>query len=643
MIDFESLNANQSRAVNWNTGPLLVLACPGSGKTEVLTLRVARILEENENAGVLALTFTNKAATEMRERVDHLLKENTDRARLCTFHRFASELLGQHGSHIGIRSDFSLLTQKEDRIAILKEAITNFQRTQHILPEDPNHILHLIDRLFSESYSGNGHFSALASKPHWIQPLFSQYCAALVNANRLDFGSLIYFANRLLREKPMVARVVRLSWTYICVDEFQDTNKAQYELIRLIANDRKYNIIVVADDDQIVYQWNGASVQRLLDLRRDYELEIIQFPESYRCPSEILNHANQLIENNSRPLSRGALTSRQPPGSSSTSVLRTKEFHSIKEEAAFVGEDILARGLKVSDCVVIGRTRRLLLLFAEELRRAGHEAVLFQKKDVFDSPLLRFIVEALRLANLPHDKIVLGRLCQRWNHLTDMMIEPNAVDAEATLIGGDFLRAWLHIAQGGDENRLLDLIRTNLVDRLDFRQIIDWLFANGGTSVDDHDQVELVTEEIKIWKSIDQEILHEHSIGATLNTYLQHFDLSSKIPPPKDDTIICMTVHQSKGLQFKHVYLIGMAQEIFPSYRALKKGHRSVQVEEERRVCFVAITRVQTTLTLTRSREYFGYQKEPSQFLREMGVRSPAFQGVEPGRPLVADSKAATI
>ena len=630
MIDSKDLNANQRCAVMWDAGPLLVLACPGSGKTEVLTLRVARILEENELAAVLALTFTNKAATEMRERVDQLLKRNTDRVRLCTFHRFASELLGQHGGHIGIRPDFSLLTQKEDRIAILEGVVGNYSNRRHTLPEDTNHLLHLIDRLFSEAYSGNGDFSPLPSTPSWLQPLFTQYCDALIRANRLDFGSLIYFANRLLREKPMVARIVRLSWTHICIDEFQDTNKAQYDLIRLIAPDRCHNIFVVADDDQIVYQWNGASIQRLSDLRGDYELKIIQFPESYRCPQKIVNYANHLIEHNSRRLEREILVSRRQGDPSTTDTIHIKTCRCVREEAAFVGEDIQLRELNASDCVVLGRTRRLLCLVAEGLRNAGYKAALLQKKSAFDSPILGVIVEVLRLTNLRHDKIVLKRLCQQWHHLTGVVIDPHAVDAEAALIGGDFLRAWIHIASG-DENDddLLHLIRTNLVDGLNFRKIIDWLFEDGLESLNTQDQVDLITEEAEIWKSIDREIVREHGNSVTLNTYLQHLDLSSKVPPPEENTIQCMTVHQSKGLQFKHVYLIGMAQGMFPLHRAVKKGSGSIEMEEERRICFVAITRVQNTLTLSWSEEYFGYEKKPSQFLTELEIGVPVPTGVK--------------
>ena len=156
MITFDDLNANQRRAVEWSEGPVLVLAGPGSGKTVVLTLRVVRLLEESENASALALTFTNKAAAEMRDRLDRRLGAHTDRAQLCTFHSFAADILGQHGSHLGIRPDFLLLTQAEDRIAILEEVIDDLPDGDTGLPPDRNNLLHLIDRLFSESYSGEG-------------------------------------------------------------------------------------------------------------------------------------------------------------------------------------------------------------------------------------------------------------------------------------------------------------------------------------------------------------------------------------------------------------------------------------------------------------------------------------------------------
>ena len=394
MITFDDLNPNQRRAVDWNDGPLLVLAGLGSGKTAVLTLRLVRLLEEDDHASALALTFTNKAAAEMRDRVDRRLGEHTDRALLCTFHAFAVDILGQHGSHLGIRPDFRPLTQDEDRIAILEEVIRDLPGGDAGLPSDRTNLLHLIDRLFSESYGGDGPSSSLTTTPRWLPLLFRRYCDALVAANRLDFGSLLHFANRLLREKPAVARVVRLGWTHICVDEFQDTNRAQYDLLQLIAPGRRHNLFVVADDDQIIYQWNGASPKRFDDLRHDYELETIQLPESYRCPPEILDRANRLIRHNRRLITSRKTVSVREARVPYPDIIRQAVVGHPVEEAEFVGRDI------------------------------------------------RDLVEALRLANSRHDRVVLRRICRQWERLTGVAIEPHAVGAAAALAGGDFLRAW---------------------------------------------------------------------------------------------------------------------------------------------------------------------------------------------------------
>lgn len=620
MISFKDLNDIQSRAVNWTDGPLLVLAGPGSGKTAVLTLRVARLLRENEHAAALALTFTNNAAAEMREWVDQLLEEYSDRARLCTFHKFAADLLEQHGSHIGLRPGIGFLTQDEDRIAILEEVIRDLPCSREGLPEDPYNLLRLIDRLFSESYGGKGDSSSLPNTPVWLPSLFVRYCEALINANRLDFGSLLYFANRLLREKPAIAQLMCLAWTHVCVDEFQDTNRVQYDLLRRIAPHRNHSLFVVADDDQNIYQWNGAGVQLLEDLRRDYDLQTIQLPENYRCPPEIVSRANRLIVNNTITEGKKKMVSHHKGNPSEAATIRSKVFDSPTKEAEFVGRDIRTRGLVAADCAVLGRTNKLLHRAAEALISSGQEAYVSRKKSGFDSPALGVMVEALRMANLRHDRVVLGRLCRQWNLLTGVMIEPHAVDAAATLVGGDFLRAWVEIASALEDNPLVLLIRNSLVDGLEFPQIVDRFFAEGWQSVSGNGHMETTAEEIGTWRALHQGIIGEYGSRVPLNTYLQHLDLSSKAPLPEPNAVQCITVHRAKGLQLRHIYLMGMSQGVFPFFRALNKGPQSKEMEEERRNCFVAITRAQETLTLTRSREYFGYSQKPSQFLGEMGL-----------------------
>lgn len=635
-IDLDTLNENQRRAVLWNEGPMLVLAGPGSGKTRVLSLRVVRLVEEEPDASVSALTFTNKAAAEMRERVDHLLGRRADRAHLCTFHSYATEILRQHGSHLGLRPDFTLLTLDEDRVALLEappslDELSGKEKPPGIayqlraeglaVPADTKQVLSLLDHLFRESYDGGPSGPGLPTIPAWVPPLFKGYCGALLANNRQDFGSLLHFASRLLREKPGVARVLRIGWSHVCVDELQDTNKAQFELLKLLVPSRNGNLFVVGDDDQIIYQWNGASPERLQALRSDYDMELVQLPENYRCPGEIIEFANRLIRHNKlRTEGKRPLLAHRPP-TGVHGIIRYQELDQPDQEADFVAKDILARGKEATECVVLARTTKLLEGVARALQADGLAPYLAKKKNDFESPPVCIVVQALRLANARHDREILRRLCVAWEGLTDSTVEVEDVVASATLVGGDFLRAWASAVAGrssGAGASLLDRLRSALVDRLDFPGVVDW-FLDEGWKAWDADFRDDLRDEIEIWREFHGQHLREHSSeDVTLHGYLQSMDLASKVAPPPRGAVHCLTVHGSKGLEFKHVYLIGMAQEVLPSFQALKKGPNSRELEEERRNCFVAITRARETLTLTRARQYNGWQKGPSQFLLEM-------------------------
>ena len=625
-IALDALNENQRRAVSWSDGPLLVLAGPGSGKTRVLAVRVARILEESDEASVLALTFTNKAAAGMRERVEQLLGRRADRARLCTFHAFAADVLRQHGSHVGLRPDFTLLTQDEDRLAILDEAAAGLPDDDTPVPTDRWNLLRLVDRLFAESWDGGTEAPVPVRTPAWLPRLHQRYCRALVTGNRLDFGSLLHFARRLLQEKPGVARVVRLGWTHVCVDEFQDTNRAQYDLLRLIAPERRHALFVVGDDDQIICQWNGASPERLAALRRDYDVGVVQLPECYRCPAPIVAIANRLIVHNERRApDKSALTSAAGAAHDGDGGVRYGAFASPEDEAAFLPRDIRDRQLDAADCVVLGRTSKLLARAAEVLDGAGVPACLMRRKTDFESPVVRVLVEALRLANARHDREVLRRLCLAWEGLSGAALEPAVVAAAAALSGGDFLRAWADAAAARSSGRFADALerlRTDLVDALAFPSIVNWFLECGWEVWSDADAKKdrELAGELEVWRNLHHDVVHERGENVTLNVYLQQMDLASKAPVPKPGAVRCMTVHGAKGLEFRHVYLIGMAQEVFPSFQALRKGAHSRELEEERRSCFVAITRAERTLTLTRAERYHGYPKPPSQFLAEMGI-----------------------
>ena len=613
------LNENQRIAVEWREGPLLVLAGPGSGKTLVLTLRAARLLQDNPDASVLALTFTTNAANEMRERLDKLMGGRADRAHLCTFHSFSADILRQHGSHVGIKPDFSLITLDEDRMALLDQIITRLDCDTSTIPSDRKNLLVLLDRLFSESYMGESIVAWMSHTPQWIPELFKEYCTALRESNRLDYGSLLYFAKKLLFENAGVTRLTRLAWQFFCVDEFQDTNRAQYDLMRLLVNAERPNLFIVADDDQIIYQWNGASPERLLALNKDFKMDVVQLPENFRCPPVIIQLANNLIKHNhTRTSGKMPLIAHKPAGE--TSVLKARIYSDEFAELSAISTTIKSAGWNAEDCAVLARSTKLLERTALELSKQGFTPYLAQRKNEFESASVRCMHAALRLANARHDREFLRRLCVAWDAFTGVVIEVKDVEALAVLNGGDFLRAWVSAASekcSSDELlELLNRIHDELVDQMLFIDLLEWFWSQNWLN----EPIE--AEEITTWQDLHGALMREHSPeNMTLNHYLQEMDLKSKAAARMPSSIPCLTVHGAKGLEFKHVFLIGMADEVFPSYQAVKKGPNSREMEEERRNCFVAITRVQETLDISMAQSYNGYWKKPSRFMEEMGFQ----------------------
>jgi DNA helicase-2/ATP-dependent DNA helicase PcrA len=612
------LNENQHAAVDWNEGPLLVLAGPGSGKTLVLTCRAARLLQDDENASILALTFTKNAAKEMRTRLDKLVGSHAENVHVCTFHSFAVDILRQHGSHVGIKPDFSILTTVEDRLLVLEEVISSLKFDTSSLPSDRKNLLFLLERLFRESYDGKSNVAGMISTPVWIPKLFCAYCDNLKLNNRLDFNGLLFFARKLLLENKGVVRLTQLAWKYICVDEFHDTNRAQYDLLCLLVNKHNPNLFVVADEDQIMYQWNGASPERLLSLKEDFGMHVLQLPENFRCPPDIIQLANNLISHNEiRSKAKKPLVARKKP--SNSSVLTLSEFATNEEEVQKIPVIIKKEGWKPDDCVVLARLNNLLQEAAKALKDNGFVPYIPLRKNEFESPSVFWMNSILRLANARHDREFLRRICVSWKEFTGELIETEDVEAAATLSGEDFLRTWVDIALSKEKakkrNGLLSKIQQDLVNKLSFIDILEYFFTQKW--MDD----ELENEDIEIWKNFHSGLLNEHSLeNITLNLYLQEMDLQSKTSIRSPDSVSCLTVHGAKGLEFKHVFLIGMADAIFPSYQAVKKGHKSSEIEEERRNCFVAITRVEETLNVSYAENYNGFSKRPSRFIEEMGL-----------------------
>jgi DNA helicase-2/ATP-dependent DNA helicase PcrA len=449
-----------------------------------------------------------------------------DRAHLCTFHSFAGDVLRQHGSHVGIKPDFSMLTLDDDRAALLEKVVEKMDGDTSAIPPDRKNLLVLMDRLFSESYDGEASAAGMLHTPPWVPELFRRYCEVLQQNNRLDYGGLLYFARKLLSSSPGVVRLTRLAWRYICVDEFQDTNRAQYDLLRLLFPTDNPNLFVVADDDQIIYQWNGASPERLIALKNDYKMEVVQLPENFRCPPIVIQLANSLIvHNKARTVGKQPLIAHKPAPESPA--IKAQVFSDELSEATAIPVAIRAAGWRPEDCAVLARSTKLLERAAQELNNAGLTPYLAQRKNEFECPSVRWLHAALRLANSRHDREFLRRLCVAWQEFTGSGIEVSEIEAAAVLVGGDFIRAWVTEASCEEMSPalkdFLERLQSSLVERLTFIDLLEFFWSQKWMD----DPVEL--EEIKTWQELHAALLREHAAeNLTLNLYLQEIDLKSK-------------------------------------------------------------------------------------------------------------------
>ncbi len=363
-IDLTTLNEKQLEAVQWNDGPLLVLAGPGSGKTRVLTYRIARLLNDTsgERFRILGVTFTNKAAGEMRTRLAGLLKTGRDRALLTTFHSFAAEVLRQHGHHIGLRPDFTILVEQADREAVATEAMRMLSDEVAETISGAANVLPVIDKMLAECSNPKELAERLGAHQHkeFLTQMFNAYRVELIKGNHLDFASLIGLAVQLLEERPAIAKQFQRVYRYVCVDEFQDTNETQFRLLCSLVSTDRPNLFVVADDDQLIYQWNGANPKRLQDLLKRFSMRTVQLPENYRCPPAVIEIANNLIIHN-LDRSEGKERLKAHKVSTNDSQLRVFPFADFGHEVDCIVSEFNQNPLVVRiHSVVLGRSKKLL-------------------------------------------------------------------------------------------------------------------------------------------------------------------------------------------------------------------------------------------------------------------------------------------
>jgi DNA helicase II / ATP-dependent DNA helicase PcrA len=622
----------QRQAVEWDQGPVLVLAGPGSGKTQVLTCRIARLLDRarNQNFRVLALTFTNKAADEMRGRVAGFVPGLEDRATIGTFHSFCGQILRQHGVHVGINPDFAIYSADDDRKAVLEDALRRARsQGKPASPEDVKY-LGLIDRMKSKLIEPAAAEATLASlgDPKRVAATYQLYEDELRRVNALDFNSLIFEAYRLVKTYPAIASRYRRSYPHWLIDEFQDTNRAQYVLVRTLAGDGFRSIFAVADDDQIIYEWNGASYKQIQSFLTDYSAQLIQLPTNYRCPAAIVEAANRLVVYNAqrtstkKPLIAGKTELKYPPSEH----IQLRVFETDEDEAAGIAQEIAERDRSMwGQTAVLARTRALLDRMHKALQERGVPSMIAQRRDEFLSAEFRWLVASLRQIARPIDRRNVAVLVETFNRLAQSAVSVEQVITDAETTGRSYLVTWLEAA-GAEQNlaaaeaNLLTLLSPCAGDSSTTKPMIEAILGEFAKKLVGPDADSDLGEDMAAWKELSRDIGGHIGKNAPLDQFLQELQLRSKEPSPKPGTVTLMTIHGAKGREFDFVNVVGLAEDVMPSFQSRQKGDLSPEMEEERRNCFVAITRTKECLMLSRAESYRGWRKVPSRFLVEMGL-----------------------
>lgn len=626
-LALENLNAVQRQAAMWDDGAFMLLAGPGSGKTRVLTTRVARLFASEPAAKwrILALTFTTRAADEMRGRIELIAPASIDRLYVGTFHAFACEILRQSGSHVGVKTDFKIYSSFADRELLLAEAL---KHADIELNEPASKILPVLDGLRDRLAGPDRCTHLFAEEDRGVRfaAAYQAYVEHLKRENALDFPAILFSAHKLLTEYPLLAERYRRTYRYINLDEFQDTNLAQYAFIRALTGTEYKNVFVVADDDQVIYQWNGASPKRLQQFATDYSPDVLQMPTNYRCPQEVVEMANLLVANNRlRTVDKQPLLSGKEMAIA-TDRVRILKYQSDSDEASGIASDIAAnRGRSPRNVVVIARTKAILESAQSELSKLGIPAQIVQRRDSFASIPYQWLYASLQVANRRSDTREFKNFVEAGNAMWGMGLDTAELVARAKATNGDLLRAWsqatadLHLSPLGDE--IVPMLRSALAERGDYQKYLRAVNSSLNAALEAlHGDHPLIDEDSRAWKELYREIVRAIGRSAPLESFLQELDLRSKEPPLADGVLPLLTIHGSKGNEFDHVYLMGLVEDILPSFQSKKQGDHSPQLEEERRNCFVAITRCMETLTLSFARTYKGWQKQPSRFLAEMGV-----------------------
>lgn len=632
----QGLNKEQLDAVQTINGPMLILAGAGSGKTKVLTCRIAHLLQQGVRPyRILAITFTNKAAAEMRERVDRMAGAAARDVWLFTFHAFCARLLRYELENLsGYANNFAIYDTSDSKNLIkqvLKEM--NLDEKRFPLPAIISHISNAKNALLlPDAYAreASGYYEQQVAK------IYDAYQKKLQANNAVDFDDLLLLALRLLQENPAVREKYQRKFDYLMVDEYQDTNHAQYLLTKLLAAGHR-NICVVGDADQSIYGWRGADIQNILDFEKDYpDAKLVKLEQNYRSTQVILDAANAVIDNNSGRKPKNLWTAN---GNGSEIVYY--QANDERDEARYVIENMqklqLNEGAKLGDMAVLYRTNAQSRVFEEMLIKSGIAYTMvggtkfYERKEIKDAlAYLRLLynphdsLSLLRIINVPRRGIgdaTLARLQEYANASGQSLFEVVTNAADVPGLASRFANKLDELSE------LLFELMGEAAD-VPVKQLLDDVLLKTGyleelqSSKDPQDESRV--ENLKEMLSVTEEFAvkcERNGEEPTLENFLADVALVADIDDAElgEEAVTLMTLHSAKGLEFPNVFLVGMEEGIFPHSRTLMNEN---EIEEERRLCYVGITRAEKHLFLSnaRTRTIYGRTQyyTPSRFLQEV-------------------------
>lgn len=617
MSIYDKLNEPQREAVYHTDGPLLILAGAGSGKTRVLTHRIAYLIEErNVNPwNILAITFTNKAAGEMRERVDSLVGFGSESIWVSTFHSMCVRILRRFIDRLGYDNRFTIY-DTDDQKTLMKEVCKKVAIDTKVFKE--RSLMSAISSAKNElilpdefELNVGGDFAKLK-----IAKVYREYEAQLKANNALDFDDLLVKTVQLLQTQPDVLENYQERFRYIMVDEYQDTNTVQFQLVRLLAG--KYrNLCVVGDDDQSIYKFRGANIRNILDFEHEFsDACVIKLEQNYRSTGNILNAANRVIANNKGRKEKTLWTA-----NGEGELVHLRQFDTGYDEADFIAEDIkkeVRAGASYNDHAVLYRTNAQSRLLEEKFvaMNVPYKIVggvnFYARREIKD--LLAYLktidngmddIAVRRIINVPKRGIGLTTI----NRIQESAAE-RGLGFYETLMAPELIPGIGRSAAKLDSFAALIEYFKGLTGQMSITDLLREVIEKTGymESLDSEDKEDAQARKENIDELINKAAAYEEAAEdrdepATLSAFLEEVALVADIDSldEEQDYVVLMTLHSAKGLEFPHVYLAGMEDGLFPSYMTITSDDRD-DLEEERRLCYVGITRAEQELTLTCAR-----------------------------------------